>query len=620
MEKLFKNLKIIFEYLKKNVKRSHLIMFIVGLGLVIIGVFSWNIYFSKYYLFSLNEDKLHDAVVDYYEYHSIYLPKNGSIKTITLGELYQKDYIETLYIPKSDRLCDTDLSWVKVYNDNGKYKYYTYLKCGKYETRVDHTGPNITLNGDSTIYVSLNHEYKELGVKEVKDNYDGKIDVKSVVIDNSKVNTKKVGKYYVTYTVRDKLNNETVLKRTVNVIRNLTDIVKDDTDDSGYYKGNIKNNYVLFSGMMYRVVNVNSDGTVRLISNENLNNLHFNTIDYTDSNVDIYLNSTYLDIIYDDSYLVENEYCVGNINSREEIDKVCDTKIKRKVGLLSYQDYINTLVNDTGYLCSQFNYALANRIDGSIITSGIGDKCTVLISDDVLPSIRPVITLKSDLLVLNGKGTKDNPYKLEDYKYASQQDKINTRLIGEYVNYSGITFRIIDIDKDKNVKMISLGGLERNIIDQDKKQLLLFDIPKVDDYYFNVSDTDNPGYIINNQFIDYIKDDKMISYKYTIPVHDKSKNVKDYSNKDSGTAKIVMSKTYDLFSGAQTINNADIYLYLDNSTTTNNIYYLNAVNGRAFETKTDVFGSFSFKSVIKIKGDNVIRKGKGTLNSPYYIY
>lgn len=620
MEKFLRNLKIIFEYLKKNVKRSHLIMFLIGLSLVFIGIVSWNVYFSKYYLFSLNEDKLYDAVVDYYEYHSIYLPKNGSIKTITLGELYQKDYIETLYIPKSDRLCDTDLSWVKVYNDNGKYKYYTYLKCGKYQTRIDHTGPVITLNGDSTIYVSLNHDYKELGVKEVKDDIDGKIDIKDVVIDSSKVNTKKVGKYYVTYTVRDKLNNETVLKRTVRVIRNLTDIVKDNTDDSGYYKGSVNNNYVLFSGMMYRIINVNTDGTVRLISNENLNNLNFNTVEYADSNIDSYLNSTYLDIIYDDSYLVETEYCVGNINSREEVDKICDTKIKRKVGLLSYQDYLNTLDNNTGYLCGQFNYALANRIGGAVLVSGTGDKCTLLISDAVLPSIRPVITLKNNLIVLSGNGTKDDPYKLDDYKYASQQDKINTRLIGEYVNYSGINFRIIEVGKDKNVKMISLGGLERKLVDENKKELLLFDIPQVKDYYFNTKDTNNPGYIINEQFVDYIKDDSMVSYKYNVPIHDSSKNVNDYSNKASGTAKISISKTYDLFSAVQTDNNANMYLYLDNSTTTNNVYYLNAVNGLSFETNISSFIGYSFKSIITLKGDLFIRNGKGTINSPYYIY
>ena len=613
-------MKMVIDYLKKNVKRSHIIMFSVGLFLIISGILSWNVYFSKYYIFSQNEVKLHDAVVDYYKYHSVYLPKNKLMKTMTLGELYQKDYIDTLYVPKSTRLCDTEASWVKVYNDNGNYKYYSYLKCGKYETKVDHTGPVITLNGDSTVYVSLNYDYKELGVKQVIDDHDGKIDIKNVTIDSSKVNTKKVGKYTVTYTVSDKLNNETKIKRYVVVSRNLTDLVKLATDDSNYYKGDIDNNYVLFSGMMYRIINVNSDGSVKLISDENLNNLSFNTVEYNNSNVDTYLNTTYLDVIHDKSYLVDFEYCVGNIENREQVNETCNTKIKRKVSLLPYQDYLNTLVNGIGFLRGKYNYALANRIGESILVAGGNSNSTSLFDKNVLPPIRPVITLKSNLTVLAGEGTKENPYKLDDYKYAKQQDKINTRLVGEYVNYSGTIFRIIGVDKNKNVKMISLGGLEKKIIDENKKELLVFDVPIVDDYYFNIKDTNNPGYIINNKFIDYIKDDSLVSTSYSIPIHDNTKSVNEYVKKDSGKAKIVMSKTYDLFSAVQIENNANMYLYLDSSTTKNNIYYLNAINGLMFEASNNIFGGYSFKSIVTVKGDLVIRKGKGILNNPYYLY
>ena len=72
----------------------------------------------------------------------------------------------------------------KVRQEDGEYKYYTYLKCGAISSIVDHDGPKITLNGDDEITIDKGDKYKELGVKSVVDNSDGKLDVNDVVIDS----------------------------------------------------------------------------------------------------------------------------------------------------------------------------------------------------------------------------------------------------------------------------------------------------------------------------------------------------------------------------------------------------------------------------------------------------
>ena len=51
---------------------------------------------------------------------------------------------------------------------DGKYEYYTYLKCGKYESDTDHEGPVITLNGDTEQKVSRGSEYIRASQKESK--------------------------------------------------------------------------------------------------------------------------------------------------------------------------------------------------------------------------------------------------------------------------------------------------------------------------------------------------------------------------------------------------------------------------------------------------------------------
>src|SRR5699024_4695828 len=112
-------------------------------------------------------------------------------------------------------------SWVKVRREDGEYKYYTYLKCGVISSIVDHKGPEITLNGDDSITIDQGSKYKELGVKSVVDNSDGKMNVDDVTIDSSKVNTDVTGSYEVVYSVKDSLNNETRKVRKVNVVSRL---------------------------------------------------------------------------------------------------------------------------------------------------------------------------------------------------------------------------------------------------------------------------------------------------------------------------------------------------------------------------------------------------------------
>lgn len=608
----------IFNYLKKNVKKSHLILVSISLILILSGIISWNVYFSKYYIFGQTEKYFLERAENYYKYHSVYLPKEGKVKVMTLEEMYEKKQIDTLKVPKSNDLCDATNSWVKVYNDKGEYRYYTYLKCGKYESSVDHTGPSITLKGDNPQYVSLNKEYQEAGIEKVIDDKDGSIDISKVVIDSSKVNTKKVGKYDITYTVRDKLNNETKVTRRVIVARNLTDIVRESTGESNYYQGNVSNNYVLFSGMMYRIINVNSDGTVKLISNENLNNLRIYEDNYENSNVDLYLTNEYLKIIHDQSYLVESEYCVGKVTDYNSSDSGCDIKVKRKVGLLSYTDLKNSFINNDSYLCNTFYYALGNRTDSSFMQINYTNSNCVQNGDkETLPVIRPVITLKANLIILSGSGTRDNPYKLNDYSYGKQQDKVNTRLVGEYVNYSGNVFRIIRQDGD-NTRLIMIDGLKRNVSGETNSLNLTLSVPNSENYVFNTTDDNNPGYIINNDFIDYINDSYIVSSEYEIPTNVINKNYKDYKTKKIKT-KIVLPKTYDLFSSVQTVNQGFLYLYLDDSENANNIFSVNINNGKVYDSIADLYNEYCIKPVITINGDLKIKSGKGTISSPYYI-
>lgn len=608
----------IFNYLKNNIQRKHLVIFSIGLFFIVLGFLSWNFYFSRFYIFHKTEKYFLDSVKEYYEYHTVYLPKEDKIKTITLEEMYEKGLMDTLYQPKGRKLCDTD-SWVKVYNDGKDYHYYTYLNCGKYKSKTDHEGPAITLNGDSTTYVSLNKEYEELGVKKVIDNVDGNIDVQKVIIDNSRVNTKKVGKYNVTYTIRDTLNNETVVIRQVIVARNLTDTVKDNTGESGYYRGDVQNNYVLFSGVLYRIINVNSDGTITLISHENLNNLRVNYDNYENSNVDQFLNQEYLDTIYNKNYLVDTEFCIGNIENLSDANKQCDSKVKRKVGLLDIAKFQNTFLNNNSFLCSSLKYAFSSKVNGQVlVVSSLGNNCLGESSTVFLPSIKPVITLKSDLIIVSGDGTYQKPYKLDDYFYGRQQDKISSRLIGEYVNYSGNIYRIMNINKNNNVTLISIDGMTKSTSDTLGATYLRARVPDDKQFVFSLSEKDNPGYLLNNDYSDYINDSYILQSDYLIPVNTNDGIYKNYKT-TKVSAKISLPRTYDLFSGKQSTSGGDMFLYLDESLSDDKVFFMNVKTSEIYEDTKNIYGEYGLKIVITVKGDLLIKKGQGTINNPYYI-
>ena len=582
----------------------------IVLGVLLLGFLSWKLVFVKYKEFHDNESKFTKAAKRYYEYHKQALPKKGESRELTLQDLYDMDLVEDLFVPSSRKLCDVDNSWVRVYIDEkDEYKYYTYLKCGRYQSRVDHEGPEITLKGDTDITVALGSEYTELGVKSAVDKKDGKIDVKNVVI-SSNINMHQIGEYKVTYTAKDSHYNKTVVTRNVTVAKGLTDTVRSTANGDGYYKGH-SNNYVLFSGMLWNIVHVNEDGSVKLILNQPLANLRANYNTYKDSNIDKWLNNVFYKAIASNKYIVKKDYCIGKINSMNDINGYCDDLISTKVGLLDVYEYRNTFNGDDSSINSR-SFMLSHKI-GDNYADATFDTTT---PDGTLPSIlapiRPVITVNDKLSILAGDGTYAKPYKLNDYSYANKKDKINTRIVGEYVEYSGLVFRIIGIDKNNNVRLILNGEWEV----APNNTALYISTDNLDKWEFNLDDEKNPAYIINNDYLDYLNTKDVVTTEYDIPINDADKMYDEYKT-EKVKAKLVLPKTYDLFSNVGTAEY--LYTYLDRSTNDQMLFMANTANGKVFELGKTDFNSYSIKFVTTIKGDMLIESGKGTLGNPYKL-
>lgn len=597
------------------------------IGIILVILFTlwllWSLWIQKIYLFHQHEKALQEAGEKYFETNLSKLPeKVGEVSTVNLEQLYSQKWLNALYVPKTEELCDTN-SWVKVKKgENEKYEYYTYLKCGKMESKVDHEGPVIVLNGEDIVKIDKGATYQELGVKSVSDQYDGEMKLTDVSI-KQEVDTTKIGTYKVTYTAYDSLRNKTVKEREVRVVDMLNTVIQNATGDIGYFQGIVPNNYVIFSGMLWQVVGLNSDNTTRLIASYTVGNMNYNSSDTSFENSDIkeWLNNYFYQHLSENSkkYIVDYAWCNDALTSSEFDKSTCEKEsVKLPVGLLSVQEFNRTLVNGTeSYLQSPYMYWLLNRKDSNAAWVNRNDfyftDGTNLLSftSGTLLGVRPVINLKQDTPIISGTGTEEDPYKLDDYSYAKPQAKLNSRISGEYLTYSGYLFRIIEVDEDGTTKVVMAHTLEANgnpiSIKYDTN-----DKVKV----YNPKQAGNIGYQIENQMNTYINTKLFVKKEIKVPVYE-DRATYNATRLDKYQVKLSAPDAYELFS-AKNDYNFDDYWYL-NSSKQENVKYVMANAGSIYTLDLHDETTAGVKLVGYFNKDVKITSGTGLITDPYYI-
>ncbi len=256
----------------------------------------------------------------------------------------------------------------------------------------------------------------------------------------------------------------------------------DDDGDTYYFRGAVENNYVKFKGltwaesdgyyhnagddMLWRIVRINGDGTIRLIAdgsigesvfNENMNNEKY--VGYTflddEGNVQDSTIKKYLEDWYDknmmpyDEYIETSKFCndtstviddgdyIGYgaydrlYNNNSPSFKCNETKkiygglyTNLKVGLITADEVV--FAGGSAYGPNN-SYYLAKRtsswfwIVSPIVFSTGAAVSDVLDDGSIQPAattlkltVLPIVNLKSDLLVTEALGTIDDPYTISD--------------------------------------------------------------------------------------------------------------------------------------------------------------------------------------------------------------
>lgn len=589
---------------------------ITTISLIVLAL-AWVFILNPVITFKKNESALASAGKRYFETFTSELPTGERISDISLQKLYERGYITTdfyiPYRPLSKKTCSVTDSWVKVRKVDGVYKYYTYLQCGVLSSMVDHKGPRIVLNGEKETTINLGDKYEDPGVKRIKDTSDGEIDIEKAIVKGN-VDTTKMGTYKIRYIAFDSLKNKTEVVRTINVVQTLNDTIKKATDNTGYYIGDDPNNYIYFSGMLYRIVDLD-EKNVRIVASEDVANVNYDGID------------KWLDYYYDHirenskKYIVKNKYCSMSLKDNDTNTTKCSKYTKKlNVYIPSVVDVNRAQTEEGNYMKPETMSWVAEQSDNnnSYVTRSVfyGDeygKDFLSIEKKYNFGVRPMITIKGNVLITNGQGTITSPYEIGDFDRAVPSDKVNTRQSGEYLEIDDRLWRIVDIASDGSTKVIAdftlFDGLTNFTTEYDDS---------IKEQTYNPTVKGNAGYNINNKTSQFIDTKYFVKHEIEVPIYKSIALYKQEVKTEKYKTKIFAPNMYEMFSTSPLNGSVRSYWLINSSQDENQKYGVSDI-GVIFYEESNVSMEFGIRPTAYLDKNCTIYSGKGTLDKPYKI-
>lgn len=587
------------------------------ISLIIVGLFVWYLVISPMMKFHDNEKQMINAAKRYFEINSNELPTGKRIKTLSLNTLYSKSYLENdFYVPYTSNVCDQTDSWVKVRkNNSGEYEYLVYLDCGVLQSSIDHTGPEIKLNGSEDVTIGLGSKYKEEGIKSVVDNTDGKLDVKDVVIRGN-VDTSKVGTYEVEYIAFDSLKNRTSVTRKVNVINNLNSVVKKALNGAKNFTGNPTNNYVRLSNMLYRVYGLDSNNNIILVAAEDVSN-----VNYTKLNE--WLNKYYYNHLNDftKKLIVKSKYCNMKITDTTTDTTECSGYTdKVNIFVPSVVDVNKAAAGSENFMKTYTMSWVGNSGDDgkAYITrsffSAENEGKSFIAYDTIYNfGVRPMFTIKGNISAVSGDGSITDPYTFGDSTPIKGGEELNNASTGEYVNISGDLYRVIDVENGYT-KVVAEDSITRS-----SELVLAVPTIAVTELTYNPKVKGSVAYIINNESGQYIDTSYFVNHNVKVPIYKKDIIYGEEVKTEKYKAKVFAPNMYEMFS-AQVNAYGHVshgYWYLNTSKTS---FYISAVTDIGVPLNKETrYLSFGIRPCAYIKDNVIVTSGLGTRNNPYII-
>ena len=254
----------------------------------------------------------------------------------------------------------------------------------------------------------------------------------------------------------------------------------DDGTDT-FITGEDPNNYIWYSGKLWRSVSVNNEAkTTKLVTQWNISATTYNASGNTafeGSYMEDWLNDTTVDGF------------LGNLRDYEKFivtDAVWDatldetslgsitrpngtTTVTAPVGLLNmyeYQSSYNGTTYSNGYLNNGLRWWTLTPYSASYVRYVYDTDNTYVSIPSYTNGVRPSINLKSSVKIVDGDGTVDNPYRLNgDNDTDLTGTLLSSRYSGEYIRFgSGENnlYRIVSHENGTGTKIVSAEPLKNS--------------------------------------------------------------------------------------------------------------------------------------------------------------
>ncbi len=516
-------------------------------------------------------------------------------------------YLDDNTIGETDTRID-DMYLKYNLNKNGKNSGATLLtRTGSNSNRVLDSG---TIEGGGTNTYSLNLWITD----EVDGNYSGQVFSGKLRVEVNQERAKEVGTVLIENTSEDNLYDDGV-----------------DT----FITGTDPNNYIWYSGKLWRAVSVNNEAkTVKLVTQWNISAIPYDNDSsaFEGSYMEEWLNDTTADGFlgnlrdYENFIVTDAKWDTTETTSElGSITRSNDTNlVEDPVGLLNIYEYQSS---NNGSVYSYLNNGLRWWTLTPYSTTNMNclDYNGYLknYSSSNFYGIRPAINLRSKIKIVSGQGTEENPYHLEgDNDSNLSGTKLNTRYSGEYVNF-GIEennlYRIVSHETEGLTKITSAEPLKEN---RSFKSITFGSS--------SYSSTNTIGTFLNNEYLtNYIENsyDKMIekintwylgiigkgtSYKLAKYI---DTNMSDYA--PNTEAKIGMLRLGELMAGQFNKNSNNAYYWLLTPFNTYNV--TNVTNVGDIGDNTPGIIMRGIKPALNLKSNVIITSGDGTKENPFEI-
>ena len=254
----------------------------------------------------------------------------------------------------------------------------------------------------------------------------------------------------------------------------------DDGVDT-FITGKDPNNYIWYSGKLWRAVSVNNDAkTVKLVTQWNISAIFYNTSDnpaFEGSYMEDWLNDTSVDGFlgnlrdYENFIVTDATWDATDLGSIERPNGT--TIVTDAVGLLNMYEYqvaSKGYISESedgifanGYLNNELFWVTLTPYSSSsvrVVDSGSADNNSLSITFGV----RPSINLKSSVRIVDGDGTIDNPYRLNgDNDTNLSGTYLKDRFSGEYIKFGNDEnnlYRIVSHENGSDTKIVSAEPLK----------------------------------------------------------------------------------------------------------------------------------------------------------------